>query len=215
MKQYCTVFVALLLGSLAVADAAAAESEGAKLGEFIPAPSPQPAPDISFTGIDGKSVSLGNFHGDLVLVNLWATWCQPCIREMPSLARLQEKLGAGMTLLAVSQDRGGAKIVQPFLDKLGLDKLKVYTDPKSDVGHAFQVRGLPTTLVIGSNSEVLGRVEGAAEWDSPNMLAILRPLMPSSRSDQLSKGAWLDATPPGAALKGVALKVLQATEPAR
>ncbi len=217
MRRCCTVLVALLLaGSFAVSGADAAESDSAKLGEFIPAQSPQPAPEISFTDIEGKAVALGDFHGNLVLVNLWATWCQPCVREMPSLARLQEKLGPGLTLLAVSEDRGGIKTVQPFLEKIGLDKLKVYIDPKSDVGHAFKVRGLPTTLVIGGNGEILGRVEGAAEWDSPKMLAILRPLVPASRSDNFLKGAWLeDAASKKGPLKGTPLKGLRVTDPLR
>ena len=217
MRRCCTVLVALwLVGFSAGSGMAAGEPEAAKLGEFIPAQSPQPAPEISFHDIEGKAVALGDFHGDLVLVNLWATWCQPCIREMPSLVRLQEKFGPGLTLLAVSEDRGGIKTVQPFLEKLGLDKLKVYIDPKSEVGHAFKVRGLPTTLVISGNGEVLGRVEGAAEWDSPKMLAILRPLVPPSRSDKFLKGAWVeDAAPNKGAFKGTPLKGLRVTDPAR
>jgi thiol-disulfide isomerase/thioredoxin len=215
MRWYCTALVALLLTwSCATSSPAAHESDGVKLGEFIPAQAPQPAPEISFADIDGKAVALGDFHGDLVLVNLWATWCQPCVREMPSLARLQEKLGAGLTLLAISEDRGGVKTVQPFLQKLGLEKLKVYIDPKSDVGHAFKVRGLPTTLVIDGDGDVLGRVEGAADWDSPKMLAILQPLVPASRSDKLLKGAWVDDNAPKPIpLKGVPLTSLRVIQP--
>src|SRR5215469_6785072 len=77
-------------GSPAWAD----DTDQVKLGEFIPAASPQPAPEISITDLDGKPLSLGDFKGKVVLLNLWATWCQPCIKEMPSLVDLQKNLGS-------------------------------------------------------------------------------------------------------------------------
>jgi thiol-disulfide isomerase/thioredoxin len=189
MKVGCTLVVAIWLAASA---AMAADTGEAKLGEFIPEKPPQPAPEISFTDLDGNSFNLGVFRNKLVLVNLWATWCEPCLREMPSLAALKSKMGDGLALLAISEDRGGAKVVQPFLDKLGLDKLFVYLDPKSDVGHAFEVRGLPTSVVIGPKGTVLGRVEGAADWESPEMLAVLQPLLPSGAGNKgrVLKGAW-------------------------
>src|SRR5205814_1902038 len=107
----------------------------------------QPAPEVSFTDMAGKPFTLANFRGRLLLVNLWATWCGPCLDEMPSLDRLQANLEEKLLLVvAISEDRGGAKIVEPFLSKLGSKKLRIFLDPKSDVSHAFQVRGLPTTL---------------------------------------------------------------------
>ena len=156
-----------------------------KLGEFIPADPPQPAPEISVTDRDGKTLALADLKGKLVLVNLWATWCQPCIKEMPSLAGLPKALGDGFVLLAVSEDRGGGKVVEPFVEKLGLDKLKVYLDPESKVGHAFNVRGLPTSVVIGPKGDVLGRVEGAAKWDTAKMLDRLKTLLPEDGGKKL------------------------------
>ena len=114
-----------------------------------------------------------------MLVNLWATWCEPCLREMPSLERLQSHLGDRIAVLAVSEDRGGGKIVEPFIEKLGLKSVKIYLDPKSAVGQAFEVRGLPTSLLIDREGKVLGRVEGAAEWDSPKIMAVLQPFLAS------------------------------------
>ena len=172
MKRCCSLVLATWL---ALAGAAMAET---KLGEFIPADPPQPAPEISLTDTDGKTVDLADFKGKLVLVNLWATWCQPCLREMPSLAKLPEELGSGFALVPVSEDRGGDKAVAPFVAKLGLDKLKVYLDPDSKVGHAFKVQGLPTSIAIGPKGEVLGRVEGAADWESPKLLDTLKKLLP-------------------------------------
>jgi thiol-disulfide isomerase/thioredoxin len=168
--------IAPTLGSIA---SPAAEPDKIKIGEFIPAASPQPAPPLSFTDMSGNAIALADFKGKFLLVNLWATWCQPCLKEMPSLERLQAKLGPALTVLAVSEDRGGAKIVEPFVQKLGLDKVKIYLDPKSTASHAIAARGLPTSLVIDAEGQVLGKVEGAADWDSDEMLAVLTKLLPA------------------------------------
>jgi len=148
-----------------------------KLGEFVPSSQPFAAPTISLTDSDGHTLELSALRGKLVLVNLWATWCEPCLREMPSLERLQSRLGERIAVLAVSEDRGGNKAVEPFIAKLGLKSVKIYIDPKSEVGHAFGARGLPTSFLIDREGKVLGRVEGAAEWDSPKILGVLEPLL--------------------------------------
>ena len=148
-----------------------------KLGEFVPSSQPFAAPTISLTDSGGHTLELSALRGKLVLVNLWATWCEPCLREMPSLERLQSRLGERIAVLAVSEDRGGNKAVEPFIAKLGLKSVKIYIDPKSEVGHAFGARGLPTSVLIDREGKVLGRVEGAAEWDSPKILGVLEPLL--------------------------------------
>ena len=148
-----------------------------KLGEFVPSSQPFPEPAISLADTNGHSIELSELRGKLVLVNLWATWCEPCLREMPSLERLQSRLGERIAVLAVSEDRGGNKTVEPFIAKLGLKSVKIYIDPKSEVGHAFGARGLPTSFLIDREGKVLGRVEGAAEWDSPKILGVLEPLL--------------------------------------
>ncbi len=154
-----------------------AGASSSALGQFVPASPPWPAPQVSFTDADGKSVTLSDFTGKIVLINLWATWCAPCRREMPSLERLQTRLGDRIAILAISEDLGGSKAVAPFIAKLELKALKTYLDSKSTVGHAFHVDGLPTSFVLDRQGQVLGRVEGEAQWDSPKMLAILEPLL--------------------------------------
>jgi thiol-disulfide isomerase/thioredoxin len=148
-----------------------------KLGEFVPSSPPSAAPAISLTDADRNKTALSDFRGKLVVLNLWATWCEPCLREMPSLERLQSRLGNRAAVLAVSEDRGGSKVVEPFIAKLGLKGVKIYLDPNSQVGHAFGVQGLPTSFVIDRDGKAIGRVEGAAEWDSPKILAVLEPLL--------------------------------------
>jgi len=176
--------VAAALVFLLVAPALGAADEGeadmpdrTKLGEFVPSSQPFTAPAISLADTSGHSVELSELRGKLVLVNLWATWCEPCLREMPSLERFQSRLGERIAVLAVSEDRGGNKTVEPFIAKLGLKSVKIYIDPKSEVGHAFGARGLPTSFLIDREGKVLGRVEGAAEWDSPKILGVLEPLL--------------------------------------
>lgn len=183
MKWCCAA--ALLLLILAPDLAAAAESNAdtpdrTKLGEFVPSSAPFPAPPVTFSDAAGSAVELSNFHGKLVVLNLWATWCEPCLREMPSLDGLQSRFGDRIMVLAISEDRGGAKTVEPFIAKLGLRSAKVYVDPKSEVGHAFEVRGLPTSFLIDQDGKVLGRVEGAADWGSPKMLAVIEPRLSAS-----------------------------------
>jgi thiol-disulfide isomerase/thioredoxin len=173
------IVAALVLAASTLGPAAGQtdEPERMKLGEFIPAAPPQPAPELAFTDMAGKLASLDDFKGKFVVLNLWATWCQPCLKEMPSLAAMQAQLGSSLTVLALSEDRGAAVSVRPFLDKHGLDQLKVFLDPNSTASHAFEVRGLPTSLVIGGDGKVLGKVEGAADWNSDQMRAALTKLM--------------------------------------
>ena len=129
--------------------------------------------------MDGNDVALADFKGRFLVVNLWATWCRPCLKEMPSLEALQAKLAPALTVLAISEDRGGAGTVRPFAEKLGLDKIKIYLDPKSTATRAIAARGLPTSLVVDGDGMVLGKVEGGADWDSDEMLAVLKKLMPA------------------------------------
>ena len=180
MKWTVAAALVILLAVPGLGAAAEGNSEmpdRTKLGEFVPSSQPFPAPAISLTDSAGQNIELSDLRGKLILVNLWATWCEPCLREMPSLERLQARLGGRIAVLAVSEDRGGNKTVEPFIAKLGLKLVKIYIDPKSEVGHALGVRGLPTSFVIDREGKVLGRVEGAAEWDSPKILGVLEPLL--------------------------------------
>jgi len=144
--------------------------QAAALGEFTPLDPPRPAPALAFESRDGKPLRLADFRGRVLLVNLWATWCAPCVREMPSLDRLQRRLGDRLSVLAISEDRGAGHVVEPFLAKLGLERLTVYLDPGSAAQQAFAVRGLPTTFLIDRDGRILASLEGAADWDAPAMV---------------------------------------------
>jgi thiol-disulfide isomerase/thioredoxin len=149
------------------------KTQEAALGQFIPLDPPRPAPELAFSSRDGTQLRLADFHGRVVLVNLWATWCGPCVREMPSLDRLQAAFGDRLLVLAISEDRGGRHVVDPFVDKLALTRLAVFLDAESAAQQAFKVRGLPTSFLIDRNGRILGSLEGGAAWDAPDMMARL------------------------------------------
>jgi thiol-disulfide isomerase/thioredoxin len=176
-KSFGTAVLVLLLALVVTADA-----QNIRLGEFIPVSPPQPAPEVAFTDTEGRPASFADLAGKPVLINLWATWCQPCLKEMPSLQRLQAKLAGRLTVAAVSQDRAGGKLVNPFVAEQKLQDLKIYLDPKGDVARAFEVRGLPTSIVLDRAGRVVGKVEGPAEWDSDKMIAVVAPLLDSAVS---------------------------------
>lgn len=163
--------VFLALGPVSAAEKPPLQGD---MKEFVLSDPPKPPPAFTFTDLEGKELTLGDFKGKVVVLNLWATWCVPCLKEMPSLQRLHAKMrDKGVVVAAVSQDRAGAKIVTPFIEKHGLKALPIYLDTKGVVLRAINGRGLPTTLVIDREGREVGRLEGDAEWDGPAAQALL------------------------------------------
>jgi len=110
-----------------------------------------------------------------VLVNFWATWCIPCIREMPSLDALQEKLGGEkFVIVAVSVDHLGFPKITPFLERLGIKRLTVLLDQKRALYSKLGGQGLPTTWLLDHEGTVRGYLEGPAEWDGKEAQALIR-----------------------------------------
>ena len=173
----------LLVFCIAAGTAAAAEGW---LQNYRKTDPPAPAPDTAFIGPDGGEITLARFGGKLVVLNFWATWCAPCRREMPSLDRLQGMLGGEkLEVVALSIDRGGAERVDPFFEEHGIARLNRYLDPRNAVGGAMNVRVLPTTVVIDTQGREIGRLEGPAEWDAPELLALLRDQLSGTESGGL------------------------------
>ncbi len=149
---------------------------------------PLPASQTPFLAGNGSEVKLGDFKGRVLLVNFWATWCAPCIRELPSLDRLQFELGGeGLRVLAVNQDRGGAAVAAPFLEKLDIHRLDLFLDPKMKLGQALGMRALPWTFLIDREGRVVGELPGYAEWDSEEGIALIRHYLREGRDDRLDK----------------------------
>jgi thiol-disulfide isomerase/thioredoxin len=160
------VSAALLLG--APRHAAGGPPRTGALGEFKPEDPALPVPEVAFQDAGGATVSLAQFKGKLVLLNVWATWCAPCVHEMPSLDRLQQQRGGDrFAVVTVSEDRNGEKAVGDFFDKNAISSLPRYVDPGADISRALNLHGLPTTLLIGSDGKEIGRYEGIADWSGP------------------------------------------------
>ena len=146
--------------------------QGIEALHALPAPRPL---DLHWTAADGSPRSLADYAGRAVVLNLWATWCVPCVREMPSLDDLAKLVAPdGIAVLAISSDHGGAPVVQRFYADHGIGTLPVLLDPMGGVAHALNVRGIPTTLLIDPKGQEVGWLEGAADWSSPDAVTVVR-----------------------------------------
>ncbi|PTM47998.1 TlpA family protein disulfide reductase [Sphingomonas sp. CFBP 13733] len=123
-------------------------------------------PTTSFTAPDGKSVTLASFKGKPLLLNLWATWCAPCVAEMPTLDAVAGAMKDKVQVVAVSQDLQGAEKVTPFFAQKAFTTLKPYLDAKASLSIAYQAN-LPTTILYDSDGREVWRMLGGYEWNTP------------------------------------------------
>lgn len=173
--------VASGVGRFPVASEAAAASAKAELSDFIWHEEPIDGPATVFKDADGAEKTLKDFAGKVLVVNFWATWCAPCVKEMPTLDRLQANMGgADFEVLTINQDRNGDKVAKPFAEKNGWANLALYLEPAGRFSRDARLRGLPTSLVIGRDGKELGRIEGEVEWDSPEVEKMLKDVITRS-----------------------------------
>ncbi|MBB4264706.1 TlpA disulfide reductase family protein [Roseospira visakhapatnamensis] len=126
----------------------------------------------------GRAVSLADFRGQVVVLNLWATWCGPCLREMPALDRLQAALGGeGVAVVAVSTDRASVSDLRTFFRSQRLRHLPLYHDRAGDLARALALDGLPTTHILDRDGRLLATHKGYLAWDHPGVIAWLRGLV--------------------------------------
>ena len=133
-----------------------------------------------FTDIDGKELTIEGFKGNGLIINFWATWCIPCVKEMPSLDRLSAILEKNkIKVLPLSVDRKAMKKVPDFYAETGIKNLGVYIDKKGALSRLMGVKGLPTTILIKADGSVLGSISGMLEWDdnvvSNYLIRVLAP----------------------------------------
>ncbi|WP_417519190.1 TlpA family protein disulfide reductase [Minwuia sp.] len=135
---------------------------------------PKEIGEATFQNADGDKLGFEAFRGKVVLVNLWATWCAPCRREMPSIDRLAKQLnGDDFEVVAISVDRGGADKAKAFFREIEVESMDFYIDPTSRLGSAFQAFGLPLTVILNAEGKELGRLVGPAEWDTDEAVALV------------------------------------------
>lgn len=132
------------------------------------------APTATFIDREGKSLKLADFRGRPLLVNLWATWCAPCLAEMPALDRLARSQGDKLAVVTVSQDLEGWRAVDGFFKPGRFQALKPYLDQPNALAVSLGAKGLPITVVYGADGKERFRVNGPLEWDSPEVAALIR-----------------------------------------
>ena len=141
---------------------------------------PQALPDVPLLTMEGDEARLEAHAGELVVVNFWATWCAPCKREMPSLARLQAEFDPkALKVVTIAVDRSAPEKIRTFMDEAQAADLPVYRDPKMATMKGFALKGLPTTLVVDDEGRIIARHDGYAEWDDPDIVKALRSHLPS------------------------------------
>lgn len=132
---------------------------------------PRPVPPLHFQDAAGRVLTLDDFRGRVLLVNIWATWCTPCRQEMPSLDRLQARLGGpDFQVVAISQDRAGLDAVNEFYKEVGIKHLKRYVDDKVRSLDTLNVVGIPTSILIDRQGRAIGSAIGARQWDSEALI---------------------------------------------
>ncbi len=136
-----------------------------------------PAPDFTFPDLDGKEVSLSDFRGKVVLVNIWATWCPPCRDEMPSMQKLYERFkGEDFEILAVSIDTDGREAVAPFMQQMNLT-FPALLDPEEKIRSLYRITGVPESFIIDRNGILVQKVIGPRDWATPKVFSYFENLL--------------------------------------
>jgi thiol-disulfide isomerase/thioredoxin len=148
------------------------------MAAFVFKKEPEALSEVRFQDANGTEKTLSDWRGKVVLVNLWATWCAPCRKEMPALDRLQKELGSSkFEVVAISIDRTGLAGARKFLDETGVKNLALYADPTTKLSSVLKAVGLPVTVLIDAEGREIGRLVGPAEWDSEDAKRLIRAVM--------------------------------------
>lgn len=145
--------------------------------KFSPLETGRPAPNFTLPGLDGKMVSLSNYQGHVVLVNIWATWCLPCVDEMPSMERLYQELkDENFEIVAISIDEMGAEAVAPFMKTKNLS-FAALLDPEGTIKSVYQTTGVPESFIIDKQGILVEKIIGPRNWADPAAVRYLRDLI--------------------------------------
>ncbi|MCY4426176.1 MAG: TlpA disulfide reductase family protein [Halieaceae bacterium] len=154
-----------------------------------PAPKPdlgprvgEPLADFTFPDMDGRPVQLAALRGKVVFINVWTTWCPPCIEEMPTIQRLHEKLNPkGLVVLAINMDALGRQTVEPFLSKRRLT-FPILLDPESQTERLYRTAGIPESFIVDKAGLLVEKVIGPRDWAHPEVIALFERLLASPHS---------------------------------
>ena len=129
---------------------------------------------IAWRTLEGQAFSLADFSGKVVLVNFWATWCGPCRRELPGINNVAEQLTSDrFAVVAINLDVNPEETAETFADRLELDALDLFVDPEFQSASALGLRSMPSTYLFGADGQLIGKLEGGAEWDAPESIDLL------------------------------------------
>lgn len=150
------------------------------LPQFNEYPSPRNFPNLEFKDVNGNTHQLSEYRGNLLLVNLWATWCLPCRKEMRGLDSLQDVFaGTKLKILPISLDNpNNASKISDFFQDIKVKNLPILNDYTSEIMHELKPPGLPTSYLIGPDGRALGSVVGYANWDSPEAGNLIEAYLP-------------------------------------
>ncbi|CAG4923072.1 unnamed protein product [Acidocella sp. C78] len=166
------------LTSLAGIGKSAAAMTLPDVGPNLDATVPQPEPDFHFLDASGRRMTLAAFRGEGLVVNFWATWCPPCRAELPTLLALDPKIRAdGMRVLPISVDSQGIKAVRPYFARHHITGVPMLLDPSSSALDAFNIGGIPFTVIVDRAGQMVASLQGAGDWDTPATIARLRRLV--------------------------------------
>lgn len=153
---------------------------------FLPVEVGTSAPEFTAYELDGTPISLADLEGEVVLLNIWATWCPPCREEMPSMQRLHDELGPeGLRIVAVSIDAAPGEVdaggrsggdVEEFVNRMGL-RFDIWHDPSGRIQQTYRTTGVPESFLIDRDGSIVKKVLGATEWDSEANVELIRRLL--------------------------------------
>jgi len=149
---------------------------GFNLTTFDP---PFPAPEFQLPGLTGGELTLEDYKGKFVLLNFWATWCPPCLEEMPSMEIIHQRYkDKDFTVVAISSDEGGKTDIEPFIDKLGVT-FPILMDADKAVSSVYGAVNLPLSFILNPEGKVIAGSEGEREWDSEEAMSVLEEMFES------------------------------------
>mgnify|MGYP001259737826 FL=1 len=144
--------------------------------------------NIKWKNTANKTQNLTDFKGKIIFLNFWATWCLPCIKELPSIERLQSKFSKNdLAVIAISLDRGGKEVAQRLLRRLKLRKLELYIDKQSKSAQQLGVKYMPTTYIFDRKNRELGKLQGGVEWDDKNAVSLIKYFINNPKYADLKK----------------------------